>query len=651
MSKTKLELTWIGKDKRPRLEPRILLEDPELSYHAKSKVTENDTFDNKLIKGDNLLALKALEREYAGNVKCIYIDPPFNTGDMFENYDDGLEHSIWLGLMRERLEVFHKLMADDGSLFVHLNDDEVDYCKVILDEIYGRSNFVNRITVDARSPSAFSTVNPGVFKASEYILWYVKDKSKWNSQSLRINAVRDTAYNKFIVNIDDDYSDWVIKPLKLAFLESINSDRIELIKDFIKRLLKDTPNSSSKEIEQYIDRNFKFSVMLSLKNVASQFKTKLAKLSQDEFEDWAYEYLLERVSIKYTENELDQFVFEHAKHVFRPTEISDSGAGQETVALKKQSKLNRDKIFCQVRENFENIYILNGQQLSFYTKNVEEIDGKLSATKLLTNIWSDISWEGIAKEGGVTFRKGKKPEKLVKRCLELTTNKGDLVLDSFGGSGTTAAVAHKMGRRWITVELGEQAFTHIRPRLQDVIDGKDNTGISKELNWQGGGGFRYYKLAPSLLKKDQWDNWVINLEYKPEELVEALCKLEGYTYAPSETEYWNHGKGSETDFLYITTQTLTDQQLQAISEEVGEGRTLLIIASAWRSKNIERFENLTLKKIPNSIIKACEWGHDDYSLNVQNLPMSEPGIEEKKTVKQVKNTKEKVMGDLFGDQT
>lgn len=227
MSKTKLELTWIGKDKRPRLEPRILREDPSKSYHAKNKVSENDIFDNKVIKGDNLLALKALEREYTGKVKCIYIDPPFNTGDMFENYDDGLEHSIWLGLMRERFEVFHKLMAEDSSLFVHLNDDEIDYCKVILDEIYGRNNFVNRITVDARSPSAFSTVNPGVFKASEYILWYVKDRSKWVSRSLRVNSSRDTAYNKFILNVDDHYSNWIIKPLKLAFLESINIDRIK----------------------------------------------------------------------------------------------------------------------------------------------------------------------------------------------------------------------------------------------------------------------------------------------------------------------------------------------------------------------------------------------------------------------------------------
>lgn len=242
---------------------------------------------------------------------------------------------------------------------------------------------------------------------------------------------------------------------------------------------------------------------------------------------------------------------------------------------------------------------------------------------------------------------------MLERIIHIATNKGDLVLDSFAGSGTTGAVAHKMGRRWIMVELGEHCHTHIIPRLQKVIDGEDKGGVTESTGWQGGGGFRYYKLAPSLMKKDQWDNWVINPEYNQEMLVEAMCKLEGYTYTPSETEYWNHGKGSETDFIYVTTQTLTDQQLQAISEEVGEGRTLLIIASAWRSKNIDRFINLTLKKIPNSIIKACEWGHDDYSLNVQNLPMSEPDIEEKTKVKKVKNTQEQsqVTGDLFGDQT
>ncbi|EAA4207312.1 site-specific DNA-methyltransferase, partial [Salmonella enterica subsp. enterica] len=171
MSKTKLELTWIGKNERKKLEPRILLEDPSKSYHASQKVTENDIFDNKLIFGDNLLALKALEQDYAGQVKCVYIDPPFNTGSAFEHYDDGVEHSLWLSLMKDRLSIIYNLLKDDGCIFVHLDDNELDYLKVLMDEIFGRSNFLSRITIEARAPSAFSTVNKGVFKASEYILW------------------------------------------------------------------------------------------------------------------------------------------------------------------------------------------------------------------------------------------------------------------------------------------------------------------------------------------------------------------------------------------------------------------------------------------------------------------------------------------------
>jgi adenine-specific DNA-methyltransferase len=222
----------------------------------------------------------------------------------------------------------------------------------------------------------------------------------------------------------------------------------------------------------------------------------------------------------------------------------------------------------------------------------------------------------------VRFPKGKKPEALISRVLELATNPGDLVLDSFAGSGTTGAVAHKMGRRWIMVELGEHCHTHIIPRLQKVIDGTDQGGISKAVNWQGGGGFRYYKLAPSLLEKDHWGNWVISKQYNPAMLTEALCKLEGFTYAPSDALYWQQGYSTESDYIYVTTQTLSAEQLQALNDEVGAERSLLVLCSAFKG-NAERFTNLTIKKIPRAVLAKCEWGHDDYSLNVENLPMAE----------------------------
>ncbi|MGY5394924.1 site-specific DNA-methyltransferase [Acinetobacter sp. NigerLNRRAM0016] len=558
MIKTKLELTWIGKDKRPRLEPRILLENPKLSYHAKSKVTENDIFDNKLIFGDNLLALKALEREYAGKVKCIFIDPPYNTGSAFTHYEDGLEHSIWLGLMRDRLELIKTLLASDGSLWIAIDDNEVHYLKVMCDEIFGRNAFICSMV--------------------------------WENFYGRSNAAAVSPAHNYILVYSPMGQDW-------------------------------------KKVRNLLPRN-------------------------------------EESLSKYKNPDKDP------RGPWRSGPIFASGERHEglmyTITIPSGRKVAPPKgsHWRMTEENFWQM--VNDGRILFGENGDNNPAVKLFLSDVQTGVVPRTWWphgdvghtQEAKREVQALFPEiipfdTPKPERLIKQVLQIATNEGDLVLDSFAGSGTTGAVAHKMGRRWIMVELGEHCHSHIIPRLKKVIDGEDKGGVTESTGWQGGGGFRYYKLAPSLMKKDQWDNWVINPEYNQEMLVEALCKLEGYTYAPSETEYWNHGKGSETDFIYVTTQTLTDQQLQAISEEVGEGRTLLIIASAWRSKNIERFENLTLKKIPNSIIKACEWGHDDYSLNVQNLPISEPVIEEKKAVKQVKNTKDKeqVMSDLFGDQT
>ncbi len=557
MRKQKLELTWIGKEKRPKLEPRILLEDPEKSYHAKHRVSDSDLFDNRLIFGDNLLALKALEQEFTGKVACVYIDPPFNTGDAFENYDDGLEHSVWLGLMHERLKILRSLLSGNGSLFVHLNDDELDYCKVVLDEVFGRANFVNRITVEARSPSAFSTVNPGVFKSAEYILWYAKDRSDFVEAAGRVPRMPDYAYNKWLQNPASDFREWQLVSLMDAYAAA--------------------PQSRSRRPDSVLEH-------------------------------------------------FHEFIVENAERVCRLASISDSGAGAQIVELKKKSSANPGRVFRLQRDGgLDDVYVLDGQQLIFYKKNVAVIDGKRTATALLTNVWKDIAWEGIANEGGVTFRKGKKPERLIRRCLELASAPGDIVLDSFAGSGTTGAVAHKMGRRWIMVELGEHCHTHIIPRLTKVIDGEDSAGVTSAMNWKGGGGFRYYRLAASLIVNDRWGNPVINPEYNATQLAEALAKLEGFTYAPSETRWWQHGHSSERDFIYVTTQNLSAEQLQALADEVGTEQSLLVCCSAFRgvtaAKAAERWPNLTLKKIPKMVLARCEWGQDDYSLNVANLPM------------------------------
>lgn len=224
-----------------------------------------------------------------------------------------------------------------------------------------------------------------------------------------------------------------------------------------------------------------------------------------------------------------------------------------------------------------------------------------------------------------------KPERLLHRIIHLATNSGDLVLDSFAGSGTTGAVAHKMGRRWIMVELGDHCETHIVPRLKKVIDGEDQGGISKAVNLQGGGGFRYFRMAESLLKKDVWDNWVINPEYNAEMLSEAMCKHMGYQYAPSQDNFWQHGHSTEHNYIYVTTGTLSNEQLKLISNEVGVDNSLLICCKGFIAKT-EEFSNLSIKKIPQAVLHKCEWDQDDYSFNINVLPDEENSTEsEEKT--------------------
>jgi adenine-specific DNA-methyltransferase len=273
----------------------------------------------------------------------------------------------------------------------------------------------------------------------------------------------------------------------------------------------------------------------------------------------------------------------------------------------------------------ELLFVGPRKRLVSWFKNVTHLrNGQIFKREKLGTFWEDVNWNNVTREGGVRFPNGQKPEKLISICIELATNPGDLVLDSFAGSGTTGAVAHKMGRRWIMIELGDHCHTHIIPRLQKVIDGTDPGGITSAVNWQGGGGFRYYKLAPSLLKKDKWGNWVINPDYHAEMLTAALCKLEGFTYAPSDTLYWQQGYSTERDFIYVTTQNLSHDQLAQLSDEVGTDRSLLVLCMAFRGR--PDFANLTIKKIPKHVLTRCEWDHDDYSLKVENLPKAPPKL-------------------------
>lgn len=528
MTKQKLELTWIGKHKRPKLEARILLEDPEKSYHAKVR-SESAVFDNRLIFGDNLLALKALEQEFTGKVKCVFIDPPYNTGSAFTHYDDGLEHSIWLGLMRDRLEIIKRLLADGGSLWITIDDNEAHYLKVLCDEVFGRGNFV----ANAIWQKKFSPQNDAKWLSDnhDHILIYAKHKEIWRPNLLERSELADSRYS----NPDNDpRGAWA---------------------------------SSDMSVRTYSETT-DYPITTPSGKIVKPAESRCWSVSQDKFEE-----------------------------LVKDNRIWFGKSGSNVPRIKTfLSEVKQGLVPLTVWLNTE---VGNNQDAK---KEVKQFNAK--------DVFDTP-----------------KPEKLVQRIIHLATNPGDLVLDSFAGSGTTGAVAHKMGRRWIMVELGEHCHTHIIPRLQKVIDGEDQGGISKAVNWQGGGRFRYFRLAPTLIVNDKWGNQIINPDYNPEMLAEALVKLEGFTYMPSENLWWQHGYSSENDFIYVTTQSLSIEQLQVLSDEVGAGRSLLICCSAWRGitaeQAAERFPNLSLKKIPKMILKRCEWGHDDYSSNVANLPMAE----------------------------
>ena len=527
----KLELTWVGKyDEQQPLEPRILIENPEYSYgEVETGVLPNGKpwKGNMLIHGDNLLALKALEQDYAGQVKCIYIDPPYNTGSAFEHYDDNIEHSIWLNLMRERLILLRKLLMDNGSIWVTLDDNEAFYCKVLMDELFGRKNFVGSIIWEkADSPK----MDPKYFSTRhDIILVYAK-----NIDMLTINREKSDEIPEHYNRVDENGRRYYLKPMRVMggnvseslFYPMIAPDGTEVL----------------------------------------PISTKGQKTC------W-------RWSKKKTEEESDRIEWVHGKNgwslYFRIYADSSKGTPVQTIWTHQEAGSNRTS-----KAEINNLFDTN----TFDTP---------------------------------------KPEKLIKKVINAATEMDDIVLDSFLGSGTTAAVAQKMGRRYIGVEMGNHAYTHCAVRLKKVIDGTDQGGISKVQNWKGGGGFRFYELAPSLLKEDKFGNLVINKEYNADMLAAAMAKQEGFTYEPSAEHYWKQGCSHESDYIYTTTQFMTVEGLAAIAEQMKEGESLLVCCTAFQKECRSAFPNITIKKIPQMLLGRCEFNKDDYSLNIVELPVVE----------------------------
>lgn len=548
----KLELTWYGKDEPIRVEPRLLIENTALSNTAADPDTQN-----MLIHGDNLLALKALESKFAGQVKCIYIDPPFNTGQAFENYDDNLEMSIWLDLMRSRLQIIHTLLKDDGTLFVHIDDQNLPYLTLLLDEIFGKQNRLYLITFKQGAATGHKAINPGCVTTTNFILIYSKSKEHWHPNRLYTNrGSRDKRYGNFITNINDPFRSWNLITLTEAFAEERK---------------------------------------LSIKEA--------------------------RAFIKSYPEQMDQFVLEHCESVIQLVNPDYNSVGAETRAMIDESRNKPNEILRQVRDGYSDIYLLNGKRIIFYRDKLKKVDGEYVPGEPLTTLWDDLLSNNLHNEGGVNFPKGKKPEALIKRCIELSSDLGDIVLDSFLGSGTTAAVAHKMKRRWIGIEMGKQAYTHCKPRIDDAIANNDASGITKSVDWQGGGGYRFYEVAPTLINKDAFDEYVINEDYDANMLAAAVALHEGFHYQPDGELFWKQSVGNENSYLFVTTRHLNSTYLDSIKDTMEDGEYLIIACRSFDNGLDKAYDNIAVKKIPQMLLERCEFGKTDYNLNIVHPPV------------------------------
>lgn len=384
--------------------------------------------NNILVRGDNLDVLRALRARCEGRFRCAYLDPPYNTGRTFEQYDDARAPEEWSAMMRPRLEALRPLIREDGAVFVEIDDTELGALIRLMDDVFGADNRISTITIVRSAPTGHKAINAGPVHVSDFLLVYAKDRKKWRYRpQVRVRASFDEAYSTWLSNPSDKPSSWRFRPLKAAVAEALGYPSV---------------------------------------------RDATRAIGRDAFVARVHEHALE-----------------HARHVVRFAQPRYEAIGKAARDIVDRSRKRPEQVFVLEREERPPFIVRGGNRILFLADKVRHIGGRPAIVEPLTNVWDDVPFQGIAREGGVVFSRNKKPERLVARVLDMATDPGDWVIDPFLGSGTTAAVAHKMKRSWVGIEAGEHLSTLAEPRLRRVIDGDDPTGITTSLGYEGYGGF------------------------------------------------------------------------------------------------------------------------------------------------------------------
>jgi len=536
-----------GKGVRPVWVPKndIRVAEPRILRFVKSY--GDATSENMLVKGDNLLVLRSLVEMFKGKpekekVKCIYIDVPYNTEQAFEYYDDNLEHSEWLTMMRDRLRELRKLLSKDGAIFVQIDHQEMAY---LMDEVFGRANYIATIPVQMRHPERVLVADKDVHDIIEYILFYAKSK---NDSTIKKNLRDITDYSNYKYKVVEK-----IKGKRIL----LGENEVTLFKPGEYEIVAETPNKKLLRKENirksFIDRNstgrfYKKYLISRLKSDGFGMLYKVPGIGADNL---GYRYILQPSSGKY----------------------SNANYFQGWPINKKEAKETPLAAFIDVSEIMAS---------------------------------ADIS-----KEGGVRFPKSKKTEWIIEKVLDwASVQKGDLVMDSFAGSGTTGAVAHKRGCNWIMVELGEHAEKVNLERMLNVIKGKDDQGVSSLYDWKGGGGFKFYQLGESVIHEQDM-NWTL----KAEETAEAVFLH--FQYRPIKAEWLekeNMYLGKHQSARYHFSISFASREVKTITADLYEKivagldkekfKHLTIFTNVAVSVPTEALDDRVLvKKIPAAILR------------------------------------------------